>query len=72
MVVLALNTGLGVELCMFHGLSQDRSIDAGFGVTVPDTLGPGMAGVSAALVQGFLLFRAARVRSSNVTVRSGA
>lgn len=61
MIQLALVTSLSSVLCMIRGLNQDRSIDAIFTMGVADGLGPGMAGLSAALVQGFLLVRAARV-----------
>ena len=62
MTSLALVTGLCVASCMLHALGQDRSIDAIFAMTVPDGVGPTMAGVVAALVQGLLLVRAAKVR----------
>lgn len=61
MAQLALVTSLNMGLCMFHGLSQERSVQAVFAHAVPDGLGPAMAGVVAALVQGFLLRRAAKV-----------
>lgn len=62
MTSLALVTGLCVASCMLHALGQDRSIHAIFAMTVPDGVGPTMAGVVAALVQGLLLVRAAKVR----------
>lgn len=61
MALLVLVTGLSAELCMFHGLSQDRSVVAVYAYTVPDGAAPAVEGLLSSLVQGFLLVRAARV-----------
>ena len=61
MAHLAIATGLNAFLTFVHGVSQERTYGRVFTLSVLDAAGPGVRGVGAALVQGFLLVRAGQV-----------
>ena len=54
-------SGLGSGLILYHGVHQDRSIDAMFALTLADSTGLAMQGLLASHVQAFFMVRAARV-----------
>lgn len=60
MSLLALAVMLSTGLVLFHGVSQKRGSHQLLAVPVADSLQSTLGGAAAALVQGFLLVRAAR------------
>lgn len=64
MMILAAVSLLDAGLAVYHVVSQRRGPFGELGVPVAEAMQSTLGGASAALVQGFLLFRTSQVRES--------